>query len=243
MSVSSRAFSMRPRIGDAPAVEIAMVSGLRSTIEGMMKSPSAGLAATLTSAPAAFAASRARRMRRSSSVAIKQSAQPRMSSAAGSRASCRKAGLPRNGSNSSLSFSANTITVAPARIRSSARRAAASPPPTMAAGLPVMSMKIGKLRMEKKRRPVLLDGCEAGPPRAANGLDVAGVAVGGSTEYGRPSYEHIRPGLHEERRGVVRHAAIHLDANVASADHLLHARDLVEHRGDEGLPPEPGIDC
>ena len=50
---------MRPRIGEAPPVEIAMTSGLRSTIEGMMKSQSRGRSATLTSAPALFAAARA----------------------------------------------------------------------------------------------------------------------------------------------------------------------------------------
>src|SRR5580700_9058701 len=54
MRLSRRAFSMRPSIGEAPPVEIAMTSGLRSTIEGMMKSQSRGRSATLTSAPALF---------------------------------------------------------------------------------------------------------------------------------------------------------------------------------------------
>ena len=59
MRVSSRAFSIRPKIGEAPPVEIAITSGLRSTIEGMMKSLSSGRSATLTSAPAALAIFRA----------------------------------------------------------------------------------------------------------------------------------------------------------------------------------------
>ena len=42
-------------MGEAPPVEMAITSGLRSTIEGMMKSQSRGWSATLTSAPAAFA--------------------------------------------------------------------------------------------------------------------------------------------------------------------------------------------
>ena len=49
---------MRPRIGEAPPVETAITSGLRSTIEGMMKSESLRRSATLTSAPALLAAAR-----------------------------------------------------------------------------------------------------------------------------------------------------------------------------------------
>ena len=58
---------MRPRIGEAPPVEIATTSGLRSRIEGMMKSQKRGRSATLTRAPAPFAADQASAAKRSSS--------------------------------------------------------------------------------------------------------------------------------------------------------------------------------
>ena len=64
---------MRPRIGEAPPVEIATTSGLRSRIEGMMKSQKRGRSATLTRAPAPFAADQASADKRSSSTATKQS--------------------------------------------------------------------------------------------------------------------------------------------------------------------------
>ena len=151
---------MRPRIGEAPPVETAITSGLRSTIEGMMKSEIPGRSATLTSAPADFAIARAEWVRRSSSVAMKQSEQPTKSSAAGSRGSWRKFGCARNSRNSSLSSRANAMTCAPERTRSSARRAATTPPPTTSAGRSRMSTKIGKSRITLAR---------SGLPRAPAG--------------------------------------------------------------------------
>ena len=138
---------MRPRMGDAPPVETAITSGLRSTIEGMMKSQSFGRSATLTRAPAAFAAARARSIRPSPSVAMKQSEQPAKSLCAGSRGAWRKFGLSRSSRNSSPRAGAKTVTSAPARTRSSARRAAATPPPTTIAARPRMSRTIGRSRI------------------------------------------------------------------------------------------------
>ena len=77
---------MRPRIGEAPPVEIAMTSGSRSIIAGMMKSQNCGRSATFTHAPALFAAAQASADKRSSSSATKQSAKFSKSSGSGWRA-------------------------------------------------------------------------------------------------------------------------------------------------------------
>ena len=86
---------MRPRIGEAPPVETAITSGLRSTIEGMMKSESAR--------PVGDVDERAGRLGRalaparsapSSSAAMKSEGAPAKSSRAGSRAAWLKVGGP-----------------------------------------------------------------------------------------------------------------------------------------------------
>ena len=75
-----------------------------------MKSQSRGRSATLTNAPALFAAARASAASRKSSVATKQSAEPSKSFGSGSRASCRKFGASRSPRKSSLSAVANVVT-------------------------------------------------------------------------------------------------------------------------------------
>ena len=158
---------MRPRIGEAPPVDTAITSGLRSTIEGMMKSESFGRSATLTSVPALLAAARVRSIRPSSSVAMKQSDALARSSGAGSRGAWRRFGLPASSRNSSLSVGANTVTRAPARTSNSARRAATTPAPITAAARSRMSRKIGRSRIDviRRMRRSARRRCGLRPPR------------------------------------------------------------------------------
>ena len=169
-----------------------MTSGLRSTIDGMMKSQSCGRSATLTQAPAPFAAAQASAARRSSSTATKQSAVSWKSLGSGSRASWRKLGASRSSRKSSVSAAANVVTLAPALMRCSARRAAAAPPPTTTAALPLSSRKIGKWRMAIGRRRSLraVTPGAAGPAKKTSNSPGALLNASGSR-----SKENRNPGL------------------------------------------------
>ena len=156
-----------------------------------MKSQSCGRSATLTQAPAPFAAAQASAARRSSSTATKQSAVSWKSLGSGSRASWRKFGASRSSRKSSVSAAAKVVTLAPALMRCSARRAAAAPPPTTTAALPLSSRKIGKWRMAIGRRRSLraVTPGAAGPAKKTSNSPGALLNASGSR-----SKENRNPG-------------------------------------------------
>ena len=177
-----------------------------------MKSQSRGRSATLTNAPALFAAARASADRRRSSVATKQSAEPSKSFRSGSRASWRKFGASRSPRKSSLRAVANVVTRAPALTRYSARRAATTPPPTTTAGRSLRSRKIGRWRIAIARGVSFVrdDPPRAGGParnRLNSQLAVLGLPAPGSKEnkrYSCPNRGFRGLGRAFRRRGAVR---------------------------------------
>jgi hypothetical protein len=83
---SIRARRMLVSTGAAPSVEIAIVTGARSTIAGVSTSHISGRSTTLTGTRAERAVAASARSRSSSSVAMKASAAPAKSAASGHRA-------------------------------------------------------------------------------------------------------------------------------------------------------------
>ena len=83
---------MRPRIGDAPPVEIAMTSGLAIDDRGHDEVAEARPVGDVDQCAGAFRRRPSLGRKRSSSVATKQSAAPSKSVGSGSRASWRKFG-------------------------------------------------------------------------------------------------------------------------------------------------------
>ena len=78
--------------------------------------------------------------------------------------------------------------------------------------------------------------------RLADRGDVLGVALRAAAEDRRAGDEHVRAGGDDRRRRLGADAAVDRDVDVAPGDQRLHLRDLLQHRRDEALPAEAGID-
>ena len=128
--------SFRARTGDAPAVEIAICTGARSTSDGMMKLESAALSATFTGTRSARAAFATASFALGSSVAAMTTSAPTRSPGWMRFASWRIAPSNVSSARRAQSSGAITVTRTPERSNVSALFAATGPPPTTIPGLP-----------------------------------------------------------------------------------------------------------
>ena len=166
---------MRPRIGEVPAVETAITTGERSTIDGIVKSHNSAMSTTLQGIRAALASKRTLRFCSTSSAAQYNSAQFSRSSARGSRGTLERCVLGVSSSNSSQNCSAKALTRAPARMASSALRAAATLPPSTATHLSVKLKKTGSWSITLSPTTQKLVPCAKG--RGRSRVDLVQVAL------------------------------------------------------------------
>ncbi len=136
--------SLRASTGEAPAVEIAICMGGRSSTDGMMKVDSWALSATLTGTCSALAAFETDSFTDGSSVAAITISAPTRSPGWKRLASWRSAPTSVSSDRRGHSSGATTVSRTPERSSASAFNAASGPPPTTTPGLPRRSRKAAK---------------------------------------------------------------------------------------------------
>jgi hypothetical protein len=127
-----------------PPVEIAICTGERSMIAGMMKLDSSRSSTTLQGIRAPVATSETLAFTARSFVAATASHLPSRSEATNSRATCVHAPRCTASASSTPIPGATIVTTAPASASSANLRAATSPPPTSSTGLSLISRNSGK---------------------------------------------------------------------------------------------------